>query len=375
MVRASAKRMQGERRLPFFVIGLPILVMLLVGTIFGTGPERLVIGVVAPERDAVAQSIVESVRESQSLKPRSFGREGSARRSVRRGRITAALVIPTRYGDAVRSGGTGDVEVIVQPGRSESFEARLAIGALLARFNVDVVTARAMASEDGRPFLDALRRARAANAAIPDYLADEDDESPFAYTAPSNLVLFAFITALVTSAAVVDARRTGVTRRVLASPTSAGAVVAADLVFAFITAMFQATLMFVIGTVFFGVGFGSPAGVVALLVAVALASAAAGSLLATFVRTPDQSISFGPPIGIAMGMLGGCMWPLEDIGPLLRGIGHLTPQAWAMDGFVELIFAEGGIGDIAKELGVLLLMALGLLVLATTRLRRTVALP
>lgn len=368
MVRVTARRFRGERRLPFFVVGLPLLIMLLVGTIFGTGPERLVIGVVAPADDPTASALVDAVRESSTLKPRSFGSEGSARRSVRRGRITAALIVTEGYGSAVRGGGTGTVEVVVQPGRSESFEARIEIGVLLARFDLDVAVAR------GRGV--SLDGAHAATASVPDYTGEEDDdESPFAYTAPSNLVLFAFITALVTSAAIVDARRTGVTRRVLASPTRAGAVVAADLVSAFMTALFQATLMLTIGAVFFGVGFGSPVGVAALVVGVALASGASGCLLASFVRTPDQSISFGPPIGIALGMLGGCMWPLEGVGTLLRSMGHITPHAWAMDGFVELIFAEAGIADIAPELGVLLAIALGLCAVATVRLRRTVALP
>jgi ABC-2 type transport system permease protein len=374
IVAVTARRLQGERRLPFFLLGLPILIMLLVGTIFGTGPERLVIGVVAPEGDRVADSLVDAVRESSTLKPRHFGGEGTARRSVRRGRITAALVIPPGYGDAVRRGETGAVEVIVQPGRSESFEARIAIGGMLARFNVDVVTARAI--QAGSTFESALQRARSLTASTPDFLAEEEDrESPFAYTAPSNLVLFAFITALVTSAAIVDARRTGVTRRVLASPTRPSSVVTAELVAAFLTALFQATVMLVIGAVFFGVDFGSPVGVAALIVAIALASAASGSLLATFVRTPEQAISFGPPIGIALGMLGGTMWPLEDIGPLLRAVGHITPHAWAMDGFVDLIFGEAGLAEVGRELGVLLAMSVALLALATTRLRRAILFP
>jgi hypothetical protein len=50
IIRATARRLQGERRLPFFMIGLPILIMVLVGSIFGTGGQRLVVGVVAPEQ-------------------------------------------------------------------------------------------------------------------------------------------------------------------------------------------------------------------------------------------------------------------------------------------------------------------------------------
>lgn len=41
----------------------------------------------------------------------------------------------------------------------------------------------------------------------------------------------------------------------------------------------------------------------------------------------------------------------------MRVAGHLTPHAWAMDGFRTLIFDDGSITDIGTELGVLTLFA------------------
>jgi ABC-2 type transport system permease protein len=220
-----------------------------------------------------------------------------------------------------------------------------------------------------------MAQAQRETADIPDFLGGgRNTESPFSYTAPSNLVLFAFITALVTSAAVVSARQSGVTRRVLASPTPAGAIIGGELVAAFLIALFEAALMLVVGRVFFGVLWGPTLAVVPLLVAIALASAGAGMLLATFVRTPEQAITLGPPIGIAAGMLGGCMWPLEGVGPLMRGVGHVVPQAWAMDAFIRLVFDEAGLTRIAGPLAILLVYAVVLLSFATLRLRRSVLL-
>lgn len=376
IIATSARRLSGERRLPFFFILLPIMIMLLVGTIFGTGGKRLVVGVAADRHDALAGDLYAGFRRSTVVKPRHVKSEEAARTAVRRGRLTAAVIIPAGYTDALRAGREGAVRVIVQPGRSESAEARLAVGAVLSRANLDVVAARALQQATGTPFDAALVQARRNTRTVPDFLrSDKRVESPFSYTAPSNLVLFAFITALVTSAATVQSRRLGVTRRILASPTPAGAIVAAELVTAFLIALLQATVMLAAGALFFGVQFGPPLAVLAVLCALALVSAAAGSLLATFVRTPEQAVNFGPPIGIALGMLGGCMWPLESVGPLLRGVGHAVPQGWAMDAFIRLIFDNAGIGGIAGPLGALMAYAVVLIALATTRLRRSVLLP
>jgi len=376
IVRANARRLQGERRLPFFLILLPITIMVLVGTIFGTGGKRLAVGVVADtQHDGLARDFTDALSRSNRVKPRHVGGADAVRRAVRRGRLTAGVIVPADYGASIRRGGDGRITLVVQPGRTESAEARIAVGAILARANIDINLAHALQTAEGLTFESAIGRARRATASIPDFLGGNTrPESPFSYTAPSNLVLFSFITALVTSATVVSSRRMGVTRRVLVSPTPAAAVVGGELVGAFLVALVQASLMLAIGGFFFGVGWGPPVAVVAMLVAFALVSAGAGLLLATFVRTPEQAITLGPPLGIGMGMLGGCMWPLEGVGPVMRAVGHVVPHGWAMDGFIRLIFDHRGIAGIAPQLGALLGFAALLLGTAVIRLRRSVLL-
>jgi len=110
--------------------------------------------------------------------------------------------------------------------------------------------------------------------------------------------------------------------------------------------------------------------VVALLVAFALVSTGAALLVATLARTPEQALSVTPPLGIALGMLGGCMWPLSIVGTPMRLVGHVFPHAWAMDAFVAVIGHHAGAGAIWRQLLVLAGFAAALLVLATARLRR-----
>ena len=31
------------------------------------------------------------------------------------------------------------------------------------------------------------------------------------------------------------------------------------------------------------------------------------------------------------------MWPLEIVGPTMRTVGHVTPQAWAVDAWTDVI--------------------------------------
>jgi ABC-2 type transport system permease protein len=69
-------------------------------------------------------------------------------------------------------------------------------------------------------------------------------------------------------------------------------------------------------------------------------------------------------------MLGGCMWPLAIVPEPMRVVGHLFPQAWAMDAFIALIAKDAGLAGIGRQLAVLAAFAAALLAVATWRLRR-----
>jgi len=93
--------------------------------------------------------------------------------------------------------------------------------------------------------------------------------------------------------------------------------------------------------------------------------------LGSLARTPQQVTALAPPLGIVLGMLGGCMWPLEIVGPTLRSIGHATPHAWAVNALMRVVGAGAGPADVAVELGVLTGFAAGFLIAAFLVFRRT----
>jgi ABC-2 type transport system permease protein len=88
-------------------------------------------------------------------------------------------------------------------------------------------------------------------------------------------------------------------------------------------------------------------------------------------RSHEQAVAVGVVLAIAGGMLGGCMWPLSMVGPTMQAVGHLMPQAWAMDGFVKLVYGHQGVGAILPEALVLAGFAVVLSTLAALKLRST----
>jgi ABC-2 type transport system permease protein len=64
--------------------------------------------------------------------------------------------------------------------------------------------------------------------------------------------------------------------------------------------------------------------------------------------------------------------PFEVFPGWLRSVAHITPHAWAVDAFTEVIQRGGGVGQIGLELTVLVVFGLSLLVAASMSLRRAI---
>ena len=355
------RRAAKDRRTPLTILVLPIMIMIVVGTVFGVD-DRDPVGFVNRD-NGVRAAQLRQLLESGNLRVRVSDDEPAMRAALRRAQVLAGVIVPAGYTTDLRAGRAVQVRAVSQPGRSESAVLRAQMARAVSQQSMAVLAERAT----GRAVLPARPRSVATR-----YGRAPSDVSPFSYTAPSNLVLFVFITCLVFGSGFVASRQLGTIRRMLATPTPVGAIVLGQAITAFVVALVQALGLFAIGALFFRVGWGSPVASAALLLLLAVVGAACYLIMGTAARTPEQAVAIGVPLGIGMGMLGGCMWPLEAVGPTMRTVGHLTPHAWAMDAWVRLVFGRVGVGGIGRQLAVLAAFALVLFPLATWRLRRVV---
>jgi ABC-2 type transport system permease protein len=183
------------------------------------------------------------------------------------------------------------------------------------------------------------------------------------------------LTSLTGSVALIETRRLGVSRRILATPTAARTILAGEALGRIGIALVQGLIIMIGSALLFGVGWGDPLGAGALLIAFALVGSGAGMLMGSVFRTEQQAGAVGVLLGIGLAALGGSMLPLELFSGTMRAVAHATPHAWANDGFAELVRHGGGIADILPQLGVLTCYAAALFLLGTWRLRKTLTRP
>ncbi|MFG3496739.1 ABC transporter permease [Streptomyces sp. NPDC047886] len=380
VTRATVLRTLRDRTALFFMLLLPVAVIVVIGAVVG-GFGGFRIGVVhadEPSRAPVAAALAGELERADGLKTRTYADEAAARTALRRGETDAVVLVPAGLDAAAREGRPVTVPVLVPESAAMGGAAVSSVSAAVARHAAEVQAARFAADEAGGTFDQRLDQARAAGRHVTpievgtEAVSGRSQYLPlgYGYSTPTMLVLFVFINALAGGAAIVETRRSGVYGRALASPAGAGTLVLGETAAYLILALIQSALIVGIGALAFGVSWGDPLAAALLVGVWALVGTGAGMLSGAVFRTPEQAGAIGPAVGIGLGMLGGCMWPLAIVPDWLRTVGHTVPHAWAVDSWTVLLSQDGGVLDIARNLAVLAAFAAGLLALAAIGLRR-----
>ncbi len=374
IMRLALLRLFRERSNLFFVIAFPLLLVLLIGLSFG-GQSTTTVLVVGDASDRFLASVEEQLVDQHEMSVR---READLERAVDdlgRGRADAILAVPPGTGDDLAGGRPVGVQLAA---RLEAADARLAIESVLADASAPY-RVEALAVDLGAPPApaDAERAVPGPQVRVVATEIGDDVEAEFAglgtfdLGASSQLVLFVFITTLSGATRIVEARELGVTRRMLATPTTSGQIVLGEGLGRFAVALFQAAWIVVASLLLFDVNWGSPLGALVVITAFAGASAGASMLLGAVAKNVNQAGGLSTLFGLTLAALGGSMAPLDIFGDTLRRVAHVTPHAWANDAFAELTRRDGGVADILPEVAVLLGFAVVLWTVAGRRLQAT----
>ncbi len=361
----------------FFLILLPLLIILLLGAAFGGSSAR--IGVVGGT-GALGHRLVAGVDAQRSVEVERFDSEHEMDRAVARGRVDAGLVVPADYDARVRTGRPATLRYL---GRPDSTAQQLAATVQsVAADEGAVIGAAQLAGRDGRePFDAALAHAQAVAAHVPrvtvalvkpDGSAYPRAEGRFESGASTQLLLFVFLNSLNGAVWLIETRRLGIARRMLSTPTPSRSILWGVLLGRLAIALLQALIIVIGSSLLFSVSWGNPLGTTLVVLAFALVGTGAGMLLGSVCSTEQQAGPIALLLGLGLAAFGGSMVPLEVFPSAVRAFAHVTPHAWANDAFSKLLEHGGGAADVLPQVAVLLAFAASTIVLATWRLRRAI---
>jgi ABC-2 type transport system permease protein len=184
-----------------------------------------------------------------------------------------------------------------------------------------------------------------------------------AYMAPGMALLFLMYTVTYGGRTILAERAQGTLPRLLVSPTSAAQILGGKVFGIYLTGVAQISILILASALFFGVRWGDPLGMTALILAAVFGATGWGMLITSLARSPSQVASVGTALMLIFGVLGGSFINLEVMPPSVQFISKITPNAWALDGFTTLALG-GGLPQLTEPIIALLIMGAALFVIA-----------
>lgn len=398
-------------------LAMLFLMPLLIGSVYGSlnlqlaedGDEPAIlldVLLINEDGDTFGNQIAEALKAIDELRITQMITLQQAEERVALGEVAAAVVIPADFTRKVDSHTPSVIEVIVDPAQPESAgivtgimnqvvtevtiwgEIQYGIRTLLDESGVlseaSEEAQRAVEAQNLGVIMTSLNELRQNPVIV---VASEDLEGEatgrstyrgittyFAYLFPGLTVMFAFFAVSMSGVSLLNERDSGTLRRLLASPLSRGSIIGGKMLAVMLLVTMQVVVLFGVASLFFGMPLGqSPVALVFLTLALGLVVAAMGLFIAALARTTRQADNIGTILGFVLAGIGGAIaisaTPLSRSEGFMGILSKLTPHAHAVEGYYSVMAEDAGLIQILPQLGVLLAMGLGFILIARWRFK------
>ncbi len=413
-----------DRRALLLTLLMPVVLAAFFGYLMGGGQRenaaKIEVALVLEDDHAISQKIAKGLESEGSLRVEKMPLD-AARERVRKGKISAAIVIPKGFGEASGKAffsGSAKPEISLLYDPSQTAVLAMVKG-MLTQQVMQAVSSEMMNGKGGEQFvddslknLDAIALKNTEQAELSQFLKDlkqlqshqkssasasvpegrsgglsmpfqTKDEAVvakdslasqyngYAHSFAGMAVQFILFMAIDVGISVLLARRLGLWNRLLAAPISVGNLITARGLSCALIAATVITVIYALATILFKVQIlGSMIGFAGIVISFSLMAASFGLFIAAFGKTPEAARGIAIFATMIMVMLGGAWMPSFMFPQWLQKFTILIPTRWAVDGFEAMTWR--GLGFDAALPSMAALMGFTLLFggLAVWRFRR-----
>jgi ABC-type Na+ efflux pump permease subunit len=185
---------------------------------------------------------------------------------------------------------------------------------------------------------------------------------------PSYIVMFAFFLVLTVGWLFVAERRQGTLKRLRAAPLFRAQILLGKLLPCYLVSVFQGLFLLAAGKLVFSMRWGpDPWLLLPVVLTTSLAAMGMALLVAAMARTESQVSIYGTLLVLVLAGISGCLMGDRAMMPEeMQQLSRVTPHAWALDAYKELLANPGApnLEVVGLACAVLTAFGLGFLLLA-----------
>lgn len=368
VARLDLTRRLRDRSVIVQVLIAPVVLALIIGGAFSgdTGGLRADIWLADADGSELSTQIVEGLSgqsEGEGEGVAFVAKPGldaaAAERAVDADEADAVVVIPKGFGAAVTAGDPAELGVLgdagddVVAGIARSVADGIAHEVRAQR--AAIATTLAAAAQLGEEVAaDAVARVAATTpAAIT--VRDSRFENTFsmmAFFAPGMAMIFLFFVMGAAARSLITERREGTLPRMLAGPTSPGAVLLGKAIAVLALGMTSLLTVWAITALGFRVAWGDPLGVFLVITGAVVAIAGISLVITGLARTESQSEALTIVFALVLAVLGGSF--VYTTSGFLAEVRRFTPNGQALMAFTDLAAGNASPADVLPAVLILL---------------------
>lgn len=391
IAQKDLRQLLRDRKTFMFLLIMPVAFTLLFGFAFGGfsgggGDARLPVGWLDQDESKLSQKLHELFGDSQVVRlQNSAGDPADLERLVADNKLAAAIIVPPGYGRALLAGKTARLTLIGDTGTSAGTTIQAEVISLASRLNSATQTATIIDAVIGQraPFDYAFKQALAHWENPPIAIAEtmsaavartrqSNQASSLAHYSPGMMLQFAIAGLLTAAQVIVTERKSRALQRLLTTATNRTHILIGHYLAILVLLMMEFITLIVFGAIVLRVDYlREPLAVLLVALGAALCIAALGLVIGVFAQSEEQAVIFSLVPMFLLAGLGGAWVPLEVTGETFQSIGHLSPVAWAMDGFKNITIRGLGIESVWLPLLALIGYAAVFFFIAAWRLQRS----
>ncbi len=360
-----------ERGNFFFLIIMPILFIVLFGSIFGNiGNSTTQVSIIDQDQSATSIAFIHQINGIKGFKVDSLSVNtlNDQIQKIKDGKATSLLVLPKGFESTLKSG-QNPVQLKFYQDAASSQEIA-PIEAVLQNISSgyrEQKLAATLASSGQSPA--AVKRIMQPPIKIQSIKESAAHVDLVSQIVPGYTVMFVFFILITMVRRFFKEKESGMVARLRSTPMNPLTYLVGMWIPSLISVLIQCAVLLSFGHFAYHVKLGNPFTIIVLVVCLAICGTGIGLALSLLVRGENQGIGVTQILTLGGAALSGLWVPFDMLPKFAQTIGRFTPQYWADQGMVNAMVHSATLGGVWKSLVVLLAFGVAGLIVASLRFK------
>ena len=362
-----------DRRTLSVLVALPLAFISILGfstgQLFNQGMKARTynVALVDAADSLLSEKIVAKLRDMKALDITNFSDLSAAKKALAEDKMHVLLYIGPTYDERVGElalwdlfhldegrlkDGLASLDIQVESGSFLANASEL-VRALVFSFAVQTIP-QSVLDKYPKIKLSMARAASESRKSLEDHLEERQPSLPidggpahattnivYQVLVPSYTVMFVFFIVNFMARSFIGERDMGTLSRLRMAPVTRTGLMIGKTVPFLVISLVQTAILFLAGKLLFGMSWGPEAWLILpVMICTSMAATSMGLMVATLVRTEAQVSAYGNFLVLTMAGISGCMMPRTWQPELMQQVGLITPHAWALIAYDQILTRE-----------------------------------